>query len=144
GLGGGGARRPPLPLPLQLRPQRSFASHHHRLPLQNSKGGRGRQDLVVPAALHSPAGVTLHNLKGSRRRAPQPCRVDGSYDFTLFCLPCSPCHSCCPCCCYVACQRDGFWREFCDEVTVGDCWRACSANRAGVAPERVRKITIWV
>jgi hypothetical protein len=32
----------------------------------------------------------------------------------------------------VACQRDGFWREFRDQVTVGGCWRGRSASGADV------------
>jgi hypothetical protein len=47
----------------------------------------------------------------------------------------------------VACQRDGLWCEFCDQVTVGDCWHGSVANRAGVVAgwrrRRVLKITIW-
>ena len=34
---------------------------------------------------------------------------------------------------HVACQRDGLWREFCDRVTVGDCWRGGLAGRAECA-----------
>jgi hypothetical protein len=34
----------------------------------------------------------------------------------------------------VACQRDGFWREFRDQVTVGGCWRGRSASGADVVP----------
>jgi hypothetical protein len=30
----------------------------------------------------------------------------------------------------VACQRDGFWREFCDRVAVSNCREGCLASRA--------------
>jgi hypothetical protein len=32
------------------------------------------------------------------------------------------------------CHEEGLWREFCDRVTVGDCWRGGLANLAGVVP----------
>ena len=32
------------------------------------------------------------------------------------------------------CHEEGFWREFRDQVTVGDRWRGGSANRAAVVP----------
>jgi hypothetical protein len=46
----------------------------------------------------------------------------------------------------VACQRDGLWREFCDQVTVGDCWRGrtrAGRCRALAGNRRILKITIW-
>jgi len=31
------------------------------------------------------------------------------------------------------CHAHGLWREFCDQVTVGDCWRSRAVGRAGAA-----------